>query len=232
MVVLTNCRVPSMAAQAFSNPVIARFRAALRDVYGDRLEHVVSVRLARSWGCDAELRLRHRRLSARCRKPLGGKRAAAESRPLILFATAHSTRCLFRGGLPRSNAPYARASPRHWRDDRDGRGNRSADLAKARQSPKEARIRRPNNLPEAAARGLSGARLTMPPSSLIFDRTGRAAKTHRGVRGEFARLAKDDPRSSEHFRLFVARAYRLKEAADYAVGPRRARERVGSRRGD
>lgn len=30
-----------MAAQAFSNPVIARFRAALRDVYGDRLEHVV-----------------------------------------------------------------------------------------------------------------------------------------------------------------------------------------------
>ncbi len=53
---------------------------------------------------------------------------------------------------------------------------------------------------------------------MIFDRTGRAAKTHRGVRGEFGRLAKDDPRVERAFPTFLARAYRLKEAADYAVG--------------
>jgi uncharacterized protein (UPF0332 family) len=39
--------------------------------------------------------------------------------------------------------------------------------------------------------------------ALIFERTGRAVKTHRGVRIEFARLTKDDPRTSEAMAGFL-----------------------------
>lgn len=50
------------------------------------------------------------------------------------------------------------------------------------------------------------------------DNTGKAAKTHSGVRAEFARLAKDEPRIERVFPTFLARAYSFKEIADYAVG--------------
>src|ERR1700757_3957150 len=53
--------------------------------------------------------------------------------------------------------------------------------------------------------------------ALIFDRTGKIAKTHSGVRSEFARLAKDDPCIDRAFPTFLAQAYRLKSVADYAV---------------
>jgi HEPN domain-containing protein len=35
--------------------------------------------------------------------------------------------------------------------------------------------------------------------ALIFERTGKVAKTHRGVQSEFARLAKDDPSIDKGF---------------------------------
>jgi uncharacterized protein (UPF0332 family) len=53
----------------------------------------------------------------------------------------------------------------------------------------------------------------------IFTGTGRAAKTHSGVRSEFSRLAKDDPRIDQSFLTFLAQAYTLKEVADYEMGP-------------
>ena len=54
--------------------------------------------------------------------------------------------------------------------------------------------------------------------AFIFDRTGKAAKTHSGVRSEFARLAKDEPEIERAFPTFLARAYAFKETADYAIG--------------
>jgi uncharacterized protein (UPF0332 family) len=52
----------------------------------------------------------------------------------------------------------------------------------------------------------------------IMERTGKVALSHKGVRIEFARLAKDEPVLRE-FTAFLARAYDLKALADYSVSP-------------
>jgi uncharacterized protein (UPF0332 family) len=44
------------------------------------------------------------------------------------------------------------------------------------------------------------------------------AKTHRGVRSEFARLAKTQPRIGRELTTFLGTAYQFKTIADYAVG--------------
>jgi uncharacterized protein (UPF0332 family) len=55
--------------------------------------------------------------------------------------------------------------------------------------------------------------------ALIFERTGREARTHRGLNSQFNRLAKDDPRFDIDLRRFLAQAYDLKAVADYEFGP-------------
>jgi len=55
--------------------------------------------------------------------------------------------------------------------------------------------------------------------ALIFERTGKVTKTHRGVQSEFARLAKDDPSIDKSFPVFLTQAYNLKAVADYETGP-------------
>jgi uncharacterized protein (UPF0332 family) len=55
--------------------------------------------------------------------------------------------------------------------------------------------------------------------ALIHERTGREARTHQGVRSQFLRLTKDDPRISVELRRFLSQAYDLKAVADYATGP-------------
>jgi uncharacterized protein (UPF0332 family) len=52
----------------------------------------------------------------------------------------------------------------------------------------------------------------------IFEHTGKVAKTHRGVRSEFARLAKAEPRIARDLIAFLGAAYQFKTRADYAVG--------------
>jgi uncharacterized protein (UPF0332 family) len=54
--------------------------------------------------------------------------------------------------------------------------------------------------------------------ALIVERTGKIAKTHSGVRSEFARLAKDTPGIDRTFPTFLAQAYLYKEIGDYGVG--------------
>jgi uncharacterized protein (UPF0332 family) len=55
--------------------------------------------------------------------------------------------------------------------------------------------------------------------ALISERTGRAMKTHRGVRTEFHRLARNDTRVDDEMRAFLGFAYDLKSIADYETGP-------------
>jgi uncharacterized protein (UPF0332 family) len=55
--------------------------------------------------------------------------------------------------------------------------------------------------------------------ALIIERTGKVIKRHRGVHGEFGRLAKDEPRLDAELRAFLGRAYNLKTIADYETGP-------------
>ena len=52
----------------------------------------------------------------------------------------------------------------------------------------------------------------------LFERTGRNAKTHRGLRSEFSRLARDEPRIDRGYLTFLAEGYEYKSIADYSVG--------------
>jgi uncharacterized protein (UPF0332 family) len=44
-------------------------------------------------------------------------------------------------------------------------------------------------------------------------------KSHSGLRSTFAQLAKDEPRLDRTLTRFLARAYKVKEIADYGIGP-------------
>jgi uncharacterized protein (UPF0332 family) len=55
--------------------------------------------------------------------------------------------------------------------------------------------------------------------ALIFERTSRAVKTHRGVQAEFLRLTHGDPRLDPSLRVFLSQSYNLKAIADYETGP-------------
>jgi len=54
--------------------------------------------------------------------------------------------------------------------------------------------------------------------ALIFEHTDRASKSHKGVKTQFARFAKSEPRIERQLSTFLARAYQLKSAADYEIG--------------
>lgn len=54
--------------------------------------------------------------------------------------------------------------------------------------------------------------------ALIFERTGKIAKTHAGVRAEFARLTKTGPEEARALPTFLAKAYAYKGISDYGVG--------------
>ena len=54
--------------------------------------------------------------------------------------------------------------------------------------------------------------------ALIFERIGKAFKSHKGVNIEFLRLTKDDPRFPPEQRGFLSKAYDFKAVADYDTG--------------
>ncbi len=54
--------------------------------------------------------------------------------------------------------------------------------------------------------------------AFLFESTGKVFKTHKGVRTEFLRLTRDDPRLDIELRAFLGRAYNLKAIADYETG--------------
>jgi uncharacterized protein (UPF0332 family) len=91
-------------------------------------------------------------------------------------------------------------------------------LAKARQLLEEARAVFAIHLLEAAGRAAYLAAYHAA-QAFIFERTGKIAKTHSGVRSEFSRLAKNEPGIERRFLTFLAQAYILKETADYGMGP-------------
>ena len=55
--------------------------------------------------------------------------------------------------------------------------------------------------------------------ALIFERSGKIGKTHRGVHVEFQRVTKDSQSIGPKLRSFLSRAYNLKAMADYETGP-------------
>jgi uncharacterized protein (UPF0332 family) len=55
--------------------------------------------------------------------------------------------------------------------------------------------------------------------ALIGERTGKDAKTHRGVHTQFARLTRNEPRLGPELRQFLPQSYDMKSIADYGLGP-------------
>lgn len=52
----------------------------------------------------------------------------------------------------------------------------------------------------------------------VFEHTGKAVKTHRGLRSEFSRLTRHEPRTGREFLTFLAEGYQFKAIADYGIG--------------
>jgi uncharacterized protein (UPF0332 family) len=91
-------------------------------------------------------------------------------------------------------------------------------LDKARQSPAHARAILAIELGEDAGRAAYlGA--FHAAQAFIFERTNSVAKTHRGVHGQFLKLATDEPRFDVELRRFLSEGYKLKAIADYETGP-------------
>jgi uncharacterized protein (UPF0332 family) len=72
------------------------------------------------------------------------------------------------------------------------------------------------SLPRIAARESYLAVYHAAEAYLLYS-TGKIAKTHSGLRAEFSRLARNDPRIDRELVSFLAQAYELKSVADYGT---------------
>ena len=91
-------------------------------------------------------------------------------------------------------------------------------LSKARDDLNDARKVAAIGLAKIAARAAYYAAFHAA-EAFIVERTGKIAKTHSGLRSEFARLAREVPEIDRSFSVFLAQAYKYKEISDYGVGP-------------
>jgi len=94
----------------------------------------------------------------------------------------------------------------------------SAFLDKSRALFGQANIMLEVGLTDAAGRTAYLAGLHVA-QALIFERTGKIIRRHRGVQTELRRLTKDEPRFDLELRAFLGRTYNLKAIADYETGP-------------
>jgi uncharacterized protein (UPF0332 family) len=91
-------------------------------------------------------------------------------------------------------------------------------LNKARDDLNDARKVAAIGLAKLAARSAYYAAFHAA-EAFIVERTGKVAKTHSGLRSEFARLGREVPEIDRSFSVFLAQAYKYKEISDYGVGP-------------
>ena len=91
-------------------------------------------------------------------------------------------------------------------------------LEKARQALKEARAVAGIELAEAAGRAAYLAAFHAA-QALIFERSAKVPKTHRGVHAQFSRLARDISKLGAELSRFLSQAYDFKAVADYEIGP-------------
>ena len=91
-------------------------------------------------------------------------------------------------------------------------------LDKARKLLGEADAMLAINLNDAAGRTAYLAAFHAA-QAFISERTGKAAKTHKGVHAELHRLMKGDPNFDASLAAFLSQAYNLKAVADYETGP-------------
>jgi len=91
-------------------------------------------------------------------------------------------------------------------------------LEKARHALKEARAVAGIELAEPAGRAAYLAAFHAA-QALIFERSAKVPKTHRGVHAQFSRLARDISKLGAELSRFLSQAYDFKAVADYEIGP-------------
>ena len=105
----------------------------------------------------------------------------------------------------------------HARNSGDGRELDAERPARKRAEAMETRQELSARLAKTRAQRIS--RWIHAAQAFLFDSTGKAFKSHRGVQKEFLRLTKDDPRFTAEQRIFLSQTYNLKAVADYETGP-------------
>lgn len=86
----------------------------------------------------------------------------------------------------------------------------------ARGDLKDARKILGIGLPKAAARSAYFAAFHAA-EALIFEKMGKAVKTHSGVHSEFARILRGFPDARKPLLCFLSQAYRYKTVSDHVV---------------
>ena len=92
-------------------------------------------------------------------------------------------------------------------------------LAKARNDLADARTVASIGLASIAARSAYFVAFHAA-EAYIFERSGKVAKTHSGVRSEFARLARASSGIGKPVSAFLGEAYKFKEISDYGLDQR------------
>ena len=205
------------------DPTLARFRAAVAEAYGERLDRVV----------------------------LYGSRARGDARPDSDYDVAvflHDmpdrkrefdrladigTNILYDGGgvvhampfvadRPLTGSPLLHEIAREGVDlmgdgERPLKPETSAFLSKARAFLTKSDTMFGASLFDEAGRAAYLAAFHAG-QALLWQRLGRAIKTHGGLHGEFGRLVKDEPKLDVDLKKFLSRAFTLKTTADYDTG--------------
>ena len=222
------------------DPVLRRFRDAVAALYGPRLERMVLFG-SRARGdaredSDYDVAVFLRDLGKRWDE----SRKLADITTDILDATGAMINPL---ALPAGTYRKRTALMHELRSD--GRDLLASAAGHAHRRPSRPARRSRRMSPEAAhyLRGahalLSGAERVLERAgiapiaareaylaalgaarAIIWERTGKVAKSHSGTHSEIARLAHMDKRIDAGFARFLAQGLRLKLAADYDVGER------------
>jgi uncharacterized protein (UPF0332 family) len=93
----------------------------------------------------------------------------------------------------------------------------AAYLLKANQSLDKARRVLAINIPDEAGRHAYYAQFHAA-QALIFERTDKISKSHKGVSIQFHKLSKTDPAIGSDLAKDLSATYHFKEAADYEIG--------------
>jgi uncharacterized protein len=241
------------SADPAADPVLRRFRAALDQIYGDRIERVVLFG-SRARGeshaeSDYDVAVFLKELTDR---PAEVRRLTDLSIAL-LDETGEDVQAIpFAAGAYRNRTPlmheirldaidlgpagpplsvYSPPPAEKPSDTSKMSPEAAFFMEKAGESLKRARGNLTMNFAEEAGR-LAYMGALNAAQALIFERSGRVVKTHRGVRARFGLLTKDETSIDAGLRRFLQEGFELKRKADYfeigdvAVSPEEAQEAI------
>ena len=206
-----------MRAKLQEDPILTRFRTAVGEAYGDRLERVVlyGSRARGDHRPDSDYDIAVFIKDPGTLWDEAGRLAEVEDEILRESGAVINAMPFPGSRLPRAYRLHVGSTPR-WA--RSMRTETRDFLAKARECLAAAKTILAISLPGVAAKeGYLAAYHTA--HAFVFERTGKAVKTHSGLRTAYARAAREEPRLDPAFSRSLSRAYKFKEVADYGISP-------------